>query len=1480
MVVFFIGVVFCFFISSQNRLGIVNYLEERTFEAMKKIIIPLFFIVSIIGLILVGCGGSGGGEGLSPVAATTQAQFANLSGKVTYEGGPMSNVAVYLIKPQEALTKGLTQALSIRNTSAIDSAVRADVTYDENYGDYRTMSDQDGSFLFSNVPVGDYTLVAVKDAAHQSIRSVVVGAITTVDVALTPTGNLKGSVVVQGGGDPSSLVVYLEGTSYVAVTSANGAFSLSNIPVGSYTIMALKAGYTLAIPLPVTIVVGENTYPTPIQMIYTPTGGTTTQSTGNISGTVVLEANADPSFVIVYLEGTSFVSITNGSGSFQLTDIPVGQYNLVANKAGFQTPSSIAVTVSPGVNNAIGTISLLKTSPTGSAITAAINGTAQLKNQSDHSSIRIQFVNTPWVITVDRTGNYTFSGIPLGTYRLKFYYNSSAFPPSWMPAFYDIDITQPAMASIPSQILLPLSEVKGTLNLSVSGAFSSVNINLLDENAVFLKSYTFSSVGTTTIDLPSGTYQLQLDPTGGYLAANPAQLAPFTITTGQTINRIIDISRGNGVIGLNVTGIPEISGKSYPVTMQLLRDSDNTLIGGLTFNSSQTALLTGISDGQYKWAISPSSPDLDYTAVDSNQLAAFAFSNAATYTINLAYRKSLIQIAASGISGSINFDLYNSIGVKTTLSNVQNGTYTFGPFAPGDFSLTPTPSSSYIASDSSFIATFTLPQGQVTVKPYQVKPAKGNITLTMSGLKTGASIIVYLYASGTAPVYKTFTPSALVQTYSNLTPDTYQFGIPSLNGYLVTNSAELASFTVTSAETLPKTLGLVYSKASVTLTVSGLRSGLTGTVQLLNNLGTLVTSLSFTSTTTSQTFSDISTGTYSINIDPSVDYLTINATETAQFTLAPGDEITRNLALIWKKCEVSGNVGGLNSNYTDPAIRLKDNSGAIAYSGPITAGSYVISSVATGTYSVFVSNANYFYQGASFTLIPGDILTQNITLTPTYPVISNITTGGNLVIDGTYFSTSPTVKAYRTGVLPATTTLSVTSASATQIIALNPLDPGQYSADVANSGSSISNKYAFDISFTSGPAIDAANTDVGPDYIMLAWNTLPGAESYNVTIGTMTVNNIAATQTYFLRSGLISNTNYSVSVNANAAGISASSVTSQTIRTKGQFTEPRPINTGVNIVNFYGSGVRNGILYAIGTDGVGGTKYLVRVNLTTGNVDSRSLNTDITGSLNYIHVGASSVYVGSIDTTTAKVDGYSLDSSLTHTAASFTKSISIVALNGVRILENGTQVKVFAWAPATAEVQDVLTTNLTAGAGTSVASIPASGFDWALSNDGTKVGMQFNDTLTQRTQIADYSANWFSTYSLNSNFGTGQDLSPLPTSTGFAFSNAAWVRIRKSPTFGSGISISLGANGQTIVDGLGRPWTLTQASGLWTISRFSTIGSTRENFDLPNSLFSNISTADDLFAKRALNFDAITKTVTVCTMGTSQMIIQKFDAGF
>jgi hypothetical protein len=165
------------------------------------------------------------------------------------------------------------------------------------------------------------------------------------------TGSIAGTVTAQGGGAIAGATVTVDGTSHSATTNASGAYTIGDVPAGTYSVTASASGYTAQTQAGVSVTDGETTT-VDFQLAPVASGGDMSVSDITITGTggpnrdrhlrttVTVVANGSPvsgALVQATLQQTSggtgswnFSGTTgsNGTVTFSLNNAPSGCYSL------------------------------------------------------------------------------------------------------------------------------------------------------------------------------------------------------------------------------------------------------------------------------------------------------------------------------------------------------------------------------------------------------------------------------------------------------------------------------------------------------------------------------------------------------------------------------------------------------------------------------------------------------------------------------------------------------------------------------------------------------------------------------------------------------------------------------------------------------------------------------------------------------------------------------------------------------------------------------------------------------------------------------------------------------------------------------------------------------------------------------------------------------------------------------------------------
>ncbi|HOC69382.1 MAG TPA: carboxypeptidase-like regulatory domain-containing protein, partial [Candidatus Hydrogenedentes bacterium] len=242
---------------------------------------------------------------------------------------------------------------AIVETGSLTGAVRSGATLISGAlvalspGGYEATTSIAGTFNFTDLPVGDYA-ITVTAAGYEpwSGSKTVVSGINLQDVELTAvsnegetpeTGSLSG--VVRSGLTPvSGAAVSLSPGGYETTTSIAGTFNFTDLPVGDYVLTVTAAGYE---PWSggKTVVSGINVQDVELTAIV---------ETGSLTGAVRSGATLI-SGALVALSPGGYEATTSFAGTFNFTDLPVGDYAITVTADGYE-PWSGSKTIVSGIN--------------------------------------------------------------------------------------------------------------------------------------------------------------------------------------------------------------------------------------------------------------------------------------------------------------------------------------------------------------------------------------------------------------------------------------------------------------------------------------------------------------------------------------------------------------------------------------------------------------------------------------------------------------------------------------------------------------------------------------------------------------------------------------------------------------------------------------------------------------------------------------------------------------------------------------------------------------------------------------------------------------------------------------------------------------------------------------------------------------------------------------------------------------------------
>ena len=238
-------------------------------------------------------------------------------------------------------------------------------------------------------PPGYYMLFILNGSGVPSVASII-----QISATAAAVGTITGTVTNTAGAPISGASVSSGGNG--AITGADGGYTLQ-VPGGTSTITAALAGYQSASES-VTVTAGQSTQAATLQI--------QPINPGNITGTVV-DGNGQP-LSGATVSAAALSTSSAADGSYALNNLPAGQTTIQASLTGFQSGST-SVNVVASATTTAPAITLVSSS-------GSITGSVKTTDGAAIAGASVGYGGG--TATTDANGNYTLSGVPVGTVQL------------------------------------------------------------------------------------------------------------------------------------------------------------------------------------------------------------------------------------------------------------------------------------------------------------------------------------------------------------------------------------------------------------------------------------------------------------------------------------------------------------------------------------------------------------------------------------------------------------------------------------------------------------------------------------------------------------------------------------------------------------------------------------------------------------------------------------------------------------------------------------------------------------------------------------------------------------------------------------------------------------------------------------------------------------------------------------------------------
>ena len=719
--------------------------------------------------------------------------------------------------------------------------------------------------LVNNWPAG-FTLTA-----SPSSVTIAQGSNGTSTITITPSNGFSGSVTLSASGLPNGVT---------AAFSPNPATSN-----GTLTLTASGTAATGTVTVTITGTSGTLTNTMPLS----------------------LTVNAPPSFSLS--ASPNAVTITqSGQGTSTITITPLNGFSGSVTLSASGLPNGVTAAFSPNPATSSGTLTLTAsaTAATGT-VAVTITGTSGALTKTTTLSLAVQGFSlsaSPNAVTITQSGQgtSTITITPLNGFSGSVTLSASGLPNGVTAAF------SPNPATTTSTLTLTASATAatGTVAVTITGTSGTLTETTTLSLAVQGFSLSASPNAVTITQGGQGTSTITITPLNGFsgsvtLSASglpngvTAAFSPNPATTTSTLTLTASATAATGTVAVTITGTSGALTNTTPLSLTVnappnfsLSASPNAVTiaqGGA--NGTSTITITPVNGFSGNVTLTASGLPKGVTASFSPNPA--ASTSILTLTASATAATGTVTVTVTGTSGALT--------KTTTLSLTVN--------PPPSFSLSASPNAVTITQSGQATSTIAITplngfSGSVTLSAsglpngvtaaFSSNPTTGTSTLTLTASATAATGTVTVTITGTSGALTNTTPLSLTV---NAAPNFSLSASP--NAVTITQSGQ-----GTSTITITPSNGF---SGSVTLSASGLPSGVTAAFSSNPTTGTSTLTLTASGSATTAAATVTITGTSGSLTATTTLALTVNqaftvpATLTAPTAASPGQSTSTTMSI-------------------------------------------------------------------------------------------------------------------------------------------------------------------------------------------------------------------------------------------------------------------------------------------------------------------------------------------------------------------------------------------------------------------------------------------------------------------------------------------------------------------------------------------------------------------------------------------------------
>lgn len=538
---------------------------------------------------------------------------------------------------------------------------------------YTTVTDTSGAFRLSVVQ-GTYQLrFSHTSFLASTIDNLVVGRGATIvlpPLALAPNpatikGHVDAELAAGGSAALQNAIVTVEGTSLTALTNAQGDFTLTGVPAGSFLVKAVSGVYAPQ-SLPVLNLEGGEvrTMAQPFLLSF---------QRGSLAGKVLLSDGAPPAGTVVELAPSGRTQLTAADGSFVFDNLVAGPvYQLSARHDGYQEKIlGAAFAVGAGTVSDAGTFTLA-TNPATLRGHADVEGPTGLPTPAVGATVSLDGTSVSGVIS--SSGDFALGNVPSGSYVVRV-----TLAPYATQTATVLNLAAGEDRTLPAPFLLPIQRgnLVGSVTLSDRADGSGTAVRLSPGGLTALTgadgSFAFDglAIGTYSLDASHAGYQPQTLGSAFIVVAGATQAAgSFALSPDPaTITGHVD---GESILG------------------------DKQPLSGATVSIDGTSLTTQTTAGDFILTGVPVGSYVIRARMNGFHDGTQAVLNLAGGETRALPESFSLSLARGGVSGTVALSDSPSDASGVTVEVIGSGqaqvtgvtgSYSFGTLIPGSYSI-------------------------------------------------------------------------------------------------------------------------------------------------------------------------------------------------------------------------------------------------------------------------------------------------------------------------------------------------------------------------------------------------------------------------------------------------------------------------------------------------------------------------------------------------------------------------------------------------------------------------------------------------------------------------------------------------------------------------------------------------------------------------------------------------------------------------